>query len=497
MKRATRRYALLAAGVVALAGTGFAALRLDGGGQAQRASMANAGASSTFRAPLAQGGDPFIFTSGNQYHLTMSDDHGGGGIVVKRSPSISTLLVAPKTTVYTPPAPDDKEVWGPEIYQLQGKWYLYYTATNVPGADHRLHVAEAASPLGPYTHKGVLDPAGHSGNEIGPSLLNHNGKLYLGFTGEVPDKPDTDANATANGLFLAPMNGPLQVGTASRLLAAGGNDGKCPNIREAQSFLNRNGRTWMVYSACNAMTPDYRLMLKSIPATANPLVSSNWTQYATPVFTRNDGAGVWGPGSNAFFKSPDGTQDWLLYHAKAHTANAFEPRTIRAQRIGWYASGAPNLGAARGLGYSHDLPSGDPGGGPAYLNDDGRTNGTATVSFAKPWNADGGSCGGRCFFGDSRWSSDPTATATIKFTGTRVAFLSIRGPSSGIVQISVDGGPETSVNLYNSVRIGEVLHYLSPVLAAGEHTLRIRPSGQKDSRANGAGVTLDRVEVYP
>ncbi|MEU6715170.1 glycoside hydrolase family 43 protein [Nonomuraea sp. NPDC046802] len=448
----------------------------------------SAAAAPTFRAPLAQGGDPFVFRADGQYHLVMSDDSNLGAISLKRSATLSTMLVAPKQPLFTPPAPDNKEVWGPEIYKLGGKWYLYYTATDTAGADHRLHVAESAAPGGPFTYKGVLDPAGHSGNEIGPSILIHGGKTYLGFTGEVSD--------TANGLFLAPMSDPVTVGKAVRIPATGGGDGKCPKIREAQSFLNRNGKTWMIYSACNAMTPDYRLMMKSIAATANPLVAANWKQHTAPVFARNNANAVYGPGSNAFFTSPDGAEDWIVYHAKSHAGTFFTPRTIRAQRFTWKSDGSPDFGAPKGLGVTQTLPSGDPGGGPAWINDDGRTSAGGTLTYSGTWNDNSG-CGPQCFWNQDHWSADPQDTATFTFSGTRIALLSAGGPGSGKAMVSLDGGPEREVDFYRGIRSGEVLHYLSPIVAPGEHTLRIRPAGTKNAASTGYGITIDRAEIYP
>ena len=64
---------------------------------------------------------------------------------------------------------------------------------------------------------------------------------------------------------------------------------------------------------------------------------------------------VYTPGHNGFTTSPDGTEDWLVYHAKdggadATGGNDYSPRTVRAQRFTWNADGTPNFG--------HPVPSG-------------------------------------------------------------------------------------------------------------------------------------------
>lgn len=307
----------------------------------------------TFRNPIGRGGDPTVFTAGRSYYLTLTDDGDLGHVNMWKAASLGKLASARKRTVFTPPAPDNKEIWRPRVYRVGGKWYLLYTATDRAGAPHRLHIAVAGAPDGPYRHLALLRPGGHRGNEIDPVLMFHNGRTYLAFVGAVPD--------TANGLFLAPLSRLTKVGKAVRIPASGGTDGRCPKIREAPGFLYRNGRTWMVYSACNARTPDYRLMVESVAAKTNPLVTRNWRQVKAPVFQRRDAARVFGPGSASFFRSPDGRQDWIVYHAKDFSGDAFVPRTVRTQRFGWAKDGSPAFGVPVALGQSLALPSGDPG----------------------------------------------------------------------------------------------------------------------------------------
>jgi hypothetical protein len=55
-----------------------------------------------------------------------------------------------------------------------------------------------------------------------------------------------------------------------------------------------------------------------------------------------------------------------------------------------------------------------------------------------------------------------------------VALLSVRDVGNGIAGISIDGGPEHRVDYYSSIRVGEQLNYLSPVLSTGAHTLKVR-----------------------
>jgi hypothetical protein len=41
------------------------------------------------------------------------------------------------------------------------------------------------------------------------------------------------------------------------------------------------------------------------------------------------------------------------------------------------------------------------------------------------------------------------------------------------------------------------VQWLSPRFATGDHTVRIRVTGQKNAASNGTVIGTDRVEVYP
>ena len=62
--------------------------------------------------------------------------------------------------------------------------------------------------------------------------------------------------------------------------------------------------------------------------------------------------GVYGVGHNSFTVSPDGKQDWIVYHAKLGTAPGWGDRVIRMQPFRWRRDGTPDFGAP--------VPSGTP-----------------------------------------------------------------------------------------------------------------------------------------
>jgi hypothetical protein len=90
------------------------------------------------------------------------------------------------------------------------------------------------------------------------------------------------------------------------------------------------------------------------------------------------------------------------------------------------------------------------------------------------------------------WSAVTGRTATLTFTGARVSYYGVTASHHGVAAVSIDGGPETMIDLYRTTKAGDVLLWTSPILPRGAHTLRIRVTGTRNPASTGAGVTLDR-----
>jgi hypothetical protein len=96
---------------------------------------------------------------------------------------------------------------------------------------------------------------------------------------------------------------------------------------------------------------------------------------------------------------------------------------------------------------------------------------------------------------DNRWSSVANAYYQVPFNGTQVRLFGGKAPSHGIAAVSVDGGAETLIDTYAATRADGVPLWSSPVLSAGNHTLKVRVTGQKNASATNTFVTADRVDV--
>ena len=301
--------------------------------------------------------DPWMVYHGGHYYFTATLDPEGG-IWVWRSRTLAGLDSGLKVKVHTPEARERaRQIWAPELHFIGGRWYIYYTASDGADENHRLYVLEGRGrdPLGPYSFKArVYDPA-HDGWAIDPTVFRApGGRLYLLWVAHVP--------GNGNGIRIAPLSNPWAVAGESSLIAQADYDWERVRypINEGPVVLRRSGRLFLVYSASDTGTPDYALGMLTY-AGGDVTDPKSWRKSPGPVFSRYAGAdgAVYGPGHNGFFKSPDGREDWIIYHGKETGEYTYRGRTARAQRFGWRADGTPDFGRPVPRGVPLRAPSGE------------------------------------------------------------------------------------------------------------------------------------------
>ncbi|WP_171112201.1 MULTISPECIES: family 43 glycosylhydrolase [unclassified Streptomyces] len=299
-----------------------------------------------------KGADPWIsYHDGNYYLVSTS---WTDVITIRRSATLAGLATAPSVQVWKGDAASRCcNIWAPELHLLNGRWYLYYVAgQNVSDyiPTQRSHVLESAGsdPMGPYTYRGQLNSAWM----LDPTVGTINGQLYLFGS----------ASGGTQNLVAARMSNPYTVSGSFSTISTPTYDWERQGgtVNEGPEILQRGGRTFLIYSASGCWTPDYKLGQLELTG-SDPLSASSWSKKSTPVFQRSDGNGVYGPGHNGFFTSPDGSESWIVYHANDNASEGCDNgRTTRAQRFTWNADGTPNFGTPVRLGASLAGPSGEP-----------------------------------------------------------------------------------------------------------------------------------------
>ncbi len=314
----------------------------------------------TFKNPLLNSApDPWVTQKDNFYYVTHTT---GNSLRLYRTTEMSDLSQAFSQTIWFPPSSgmNSKNIWAPEIHFINDKWYLYYAADDGNNNNHRMWVLENSSPdpfAGSWVDKGELELP-EDNWAIDATIFEHNDQLYLLWSGW-----ETDANVRQD-IYIVKMSDPWTA-MGERILLSKPElpwelNGGSPTINEAPQFLKHDNKIFISYSASGCWTDEYSLGLLSADASADLLNPLSWTKSTTPVLVKNASAQAYGPGHNSFFKSKDGSEDWIAYHANSSAGDGCgDERSMRVQKFTWTSNGFPNFGSPVALGTSVDVPSGE------------------------------------------------------------------------------------------------------------------------------------------
>ncbi len=323
--------------------------------------------SSTFTNPLlVTGPDPWvIYQDGFYYYMNTTSRN----LTIWKTRDITDLDHAEKKIVWKPPrkGPYSHQLWAPELHFVEGKWYIYFAADSGKNRTHRIWVLENGSrdPVsGEWAMKGELTDASDKW-AIDPTVFDNAGKLYAAWSGWPGDE-----NGTQN-IYIAQLKNPWTVESRRVMLSTPQfrweEFGDLPHehpkhvdVNEAPEILKHNGKIFLIYSASGCWTDHYALGMLWASGTSDLLNPASWTKLAQPVFSESPEAHAYGPGHNGFFKSPDGRQDWIIYHANPlpHEGCSTD-RSPRAQPFAWNADGTPSFGAPVPLNKPIAKPSGE------------------------------------------------------------------------------------------------------------------------------------------
>lgn len=316
----------------------------------------------TFTNPLGPGQDPWVAYHDGAYHYVESR---GGGLWVYRS----ELLTDPKRDgVQVWAAPDTgwnrATVWAPELHRIDDRWYIYYAAgrSGPPFIHQRSGVLRSLGddPRGEYEDLGMLytgdDIAGGAEPKwaIDLTVLQVDGEMYAVWSGWEENR---DTDRTPQHLYIARMENPWTISSDRVLISSpveSWERGTELDLNEGPQVLQRDGETFIIYSTRESWLPDYRLGQLRLRRGSDPMDPASWEK-SGPVFTR--APGIHGPGHNGFARSPDGSEDWLLYHAKADTTPGWN-RVLRMQPFTWRDDGTPDFGSPVPDGQPLRVPSG-------------------------------------------------------------------------------------------------------------------------------------------
>lgn len=304
-----------------------------------------------FTNPIAEeGADPWVIFHEGYYYYCFSAE---GSIYVSKSQKLQYIGKAAPAAVWTPETGKEysKELWAPELHYLRGKWYIYVAADDGDNYNHHLYALEGSSqdPQSAFSLKARLK-APTDKWAIDGTVLDMDGELYFIWSGW-----QGDVNVAQN-IYIAPMGNPWTI-TGERVLISKpefpwemhGN----PLINEGPEILKHNGRIFIIYSASGSWTDDYCLGELDYSG-GGVMKKESWNKKTSPVFKST--LNVFGPGHASFTKSPNGKEDWIVYHAAKKKGSGWD-RNVRIQKFKWDLDDSPYFGFPIAPGVKIPFPS--------------------------------------------------------------------------------------------------------------------------------------------
>ena len=311
--------------------------------------------------PIAEGADPSVVRDGDRFLWCQAEGNVGVSIWVSdRLTSMGT-----KHVVWTADAegPCSKEVWAPELHMIDGRWHIYFAASDGENRNHRTYalVSDTDDPIGSYSLHGPLftgdEPGGDNLWAIDFTVLQHHGRLFGLWSGW----PDLDTDL--QHLYAAEMSSPTEIKTGRvRLLEAGTFDwqrvDETPRTRGLiegpRVFQPADGQVFVTYTCAASWLPTYKVGLLGLTGD-DPLDPEAWHAYDRPVFESSPETFGAGHGS---FVDLEG-QWWYVFHSKVYPTDGWQ-RTLHVQPVDVASSGAPVMGAPRARGADLPVPTGQP-----------------------------------------------------------------------------------------------------------------------------------------
>lgn len=308
----------------------------------------------TYQNPVVAAGDPWVTYRDGYYYFTRTS---GSSIGVAKATNLGDLAHAPLVTVFKPASGKmySKNLWSPELHYFSAEdfdsdsftpdmagWYLLVACDDGDNANHRMYVLKALTddPQGTYGHPETkqvnvpakitsdTDPTVNSVWTIGQTFAIIKGQLYCFWVSEVNEpnhryqtmhisKMKTPWIATGETAVICKPTEPWEKNGATYSI---GSDGKIyPEVVEGIAIVTGpNGEVFMLYCGSGYWTTEYCLgQLKLVGD--DPISYDSWYKYPKPVLTKN--AEMNGTGHCCYTTSPDGTINYIIYHAYMGTTN--------------------------------------------------------------------------------------------------------------------------------------------------------------------------------
>jgi xylan 1,4-beta-xylosidase len=279
--------------------------------------------------------DPSLIRVGDDYWAVGTSSAWAPVFPILHSRDLANWKIV--SAVFTkPPAWSKGDYWAPEIANLAGKYFVYYSARNRKTSKLCLGVATAPKPEGPYEDHGPM-VCGAIGSIDAAPFTDESGKLYLSW------KEDGNSINKPTPIYIQEMDasGTKLVGKRTAAIV---NDTPWERMLvEGPYILKRNGFWYLFYSgnACCGRDCNYAIGVARAENLSGPWVKDPMN----PIVKGNE---FWRcPGHGSIVQDGKG-RDVLLYHGYQPRDFNYVGRQVLADQVEWKSDGWPVINNGNG-----------------------------------------------------------------------------------------------------------------------------------------------------
>ncbi len=301
---------------------------------------------------IEQRADPFIYKHTNGYYYFTGSVPSYDYIELRKAKTINGLKNAEIFKIWHKheTGPMSKHIWAPEIHFLDGKWYIYFAASEVEDIwKLRPYVLECSGndPLkDEWTELGQMQAADGDKKtfidfSLDATVFENKGKRYFCWAEK------TGGQFAASNLYLAEMESPIKLKTPQFMLTTPDYDWERVDfwVNEGPAIIKNKGKIYITFSA-SATGSFYCMGMMEADEESDLLDRNSWKKSRYPVLKTDYKIDIYGPGHNCFTVAEDGVTPLSIYHARDYEEIVGDPlydpnRHARVMEVKFDQEGRP------------------------------------------------------------------------------------------------------------------------------------------------------------
>ena len=318
----------------------------------------------------------YCYSQGDMY-VVRSETLSGQDAAVSNPDCVRRLTVPSAQT----------ELWAPELFFYQGHWYCLYAADyNNDNIQHRMWIMRSKTDdaLGEWETPVKMDLPDDQWAIDGTFFEYKDGRIFTIWSGWLNESEGT--SRWKQYLYIAQLEtgDPTKVVSTERVLVAEPKYvwevSSLPQNEGPSVIVSPEGTYYCMYAGNYSGSNHYTVA--AVRLNGDPLDESAWEKLPEPVMRSDSDLAIYSPGHASFVKSPDGTEDWIIYHTAKASGSGWD-RNGRAQKLTWVNDTPVVEGNILANDVLIPLPSGEAVDRRVYQMEDGILSADAVILEGK------------------------------------------------------------------------------------------------------------------